>query len=46
MVSSGLPVRAALPVHWLAYGCGGAVLGLWVAERMRLPAPIPIEEKE
>ena len=43
IVAKGLPLRAALPIHWLALGCGGAMLGLWVAQRMRLPAPIVTE---
>ena len=35
MVAGGLPMRAALPVHWLGLGCGGALAGMWVSLRMR-----------
>ena len=30
-----LPLRAALPVHWLGLGCGGAMAGVWLSRRMR-----------
>ncbi len=30
-----IPLRAALPVQWLALGCGGAVAGMWVSQRVR-----------
>jgi len=35
MVAKNLPLRAALPVHWLGLGCGGAVAGLWISLRMK-----------
>jgi len=42
MVAGGLPIRAALPVHWLGLGCGGALAGLWVSLRMH-GAPVTRE---
>ena len=35
IVARGLPLRAALPVDWLACGCGGAVWGFWASRRIR-----------
>ncbi|MHC4718102.1 MAG: hypothetical protein ACYS5V_14105 [Planctomycetota bacterium] len=35
MVASRLPLRAALPVHWIGLGCGGAVAGFWASCRFR-----------
>ncbi len=35
MVAQGRPMRAALPVHWLGLGCGGAIAGLWFSHRLR-----------
>ncbi|MDY7009797.1 MAG: hypothetical protein SVV80_03490 [Planctomycetota bacterium] len=29
-----LPLRAALPVDWMALGAGGAVAGFWISSRM------------
>jgi hypothetical protein len=34
MVARGLPVRAALPIHWLSMGVGGAIGGLWLSRRL------------
>jgi len=34
-VATGRPLRAALPVHWLGLGCGGAIAGVWISQRMR-----------
>lgn len=34
-VGSSLPLRAALPADWLAFGCGGAVAGVWFSRRIR-----------
>ena len=33
-VARGLPLRAALPADWLAWGCGGAVAGFWLSRRL------------
>lgn len=35
MVAKGLPLRAALPIDWLAFGAGGAVAGFWFSSRIR-----------
>ncbi len=35
MVAAKVPLRAALPVHWLGLGCGGAVAGFWASCRFR-----------
>ena len=35
MVAAKVPLRAALPVHWLGLGCGGAVAGFWASRRFR-----------
>jgi len=34
MVGQGVPIRAALPVDWLALGAGGAVGGFWISRRI------------
>jgi hypothetical protein len=37
-VSRGQPPRAqfqVLPLDWMTFGCGGALLGMWLSERMR-----------
>jgi hypothetical protein len=34
-VARGLPLRAALPADWLAFGCGGAAAGIWFSRRFR-----------
>ena len=34
MVGQGVPMRAALPVDWLALGAGGAVGGFWISRRI------------
>ncbi len=34
MSARNLPLRAALPIDWLALGSGGAVAGFWISSRM------------
>lgn len=34
MVRKSVPLRAALPIDWLAAGAGGGLLGLWVSLRI------------
>lgn len=38
IVARGLPLRAALPVDWLAWGGGGAVAGFWISRRLHFAA--------
>ncbi|KKL55177.1 hypothetical protein LCGC14_2258000 [marine sediment metagenome] len=45
MVASHMPLRAALPVHWLGFGCGGAVVGFWMGCRFR-EGPEEAQESE
>jgi len=35
IVARRIPLRAALPVDWLAWGGGGAVAGFWLSRRIR-----------
>lgn len=35
LVAASVPMRAALPVHWIGLGCGGAVAGFWASCRFR-----------
>ncbi len=39
MSARNLPLRAALPVDWLALGSGGAVAGFWLSSRMKEAKP-------
>ncbi|KPK85742.1 MAG: hypothetical protein AMJ81_02935 [Phycisphaerae bacterium SM23_33] len=32
--ATGMPLRAASPLHWLGLGCGGAVAGFWLSRRI------------
>lgn len=45
IVARGMPLRAALPVDWLAWGGGGAVAGFWMSRRLHFAA-LAGEEKE
>jgi hypothetical protein len=33
MMGQDKPLRAALPLDWIALGGGGAVLGYWISRR-------------
>ena len=46
MVASQLPLRAALPVHWLGLGCGGALAGFWACCRFREAPEEKVEEQD